>query len=144
MKRVFLVSLLALFFLAACSDDSSKRPTATAKPPTSIAKGKIPRDTDVQPTGDQAAEKPAKMPSSEPAKTTSSTSATRPSKFVYAKMTCNIRKGPGTRYSIIRQASKGEKLEYISLKGNWYKLKVAKGKPQQWVHKSVVTPLEKS
>jgi hypothetical protein len=38
--------------------------------------------------------------------------------------------------------TKGEELEYISLEGNWYKLKVVEGKPQEWVHRSVVV-LEK-
>jgi lipid-binding SYLF domain-containing protein len=59
--------------------------------------------------------------------------------FVYAKTTINIRSGPGTNNSVIRQATKGDALEYLALEGNWYKLKVAKGKPQEWVHKSVVT-----
>lgn len=59
--------------------------------------------------------------------------------FVYAKTTINIRSGPGTNNSVIRQATKGETLEYLSLEGDWYKLKGAKGKTQEWVHKSVVT-----
>jgi uncharacterized protein YgiM (DUF1202 family) len=62
----------------------------------------------------------------------------KPPRFVYARTTCNIRSGPGTNYSIMRKARKGQKLEYISREGNWYKLKGAKGKPQEWVHKSVV------
>jgi hypothetical protein len=41
-------------------------------------------------------------------------------------------------HSVIRQGSKGEGLEYISLEGDCYKLKVAEGSPQEWVHKSVV------
>ena len=67
----------------------------------------------------------------------------KPYRFVYAKTTCNIRRGPGTKYSITRKATKGERLDYISRKGNWYKLKVTKGKPQEWVHKNVVIPPEK-
>ena len=59
--------------------------------------------------------------------------------FVYAKTAINIRSGPGTNNSVIRQATKGDALEYLSLEGDWYKLKVAEGKPQEWVHKSVVT-----
>ena len=59
--------------------------------------------------------------------------------IVYAKSTINIRSGPGTNYSVIRQTTKGEELEYISLEGDWYNLKVAEGKPQEWVHKNVVT-----
>ena len=62
--------------------------------------------------------------------------------IVSAKTTINIRSGPGTNHSVIRQATKGERLEYISLEGDWYKLKVAEGKPQEWVHKSVVTVSE--
>jgi lipid-binding SYLF domain-containing protein len=59
--------------------------------------------------------------------------------FVYAKTTINIRSGPGTNYSVIRKANRGDRLEYISLEGDWYKLKVARGDPQAWVHKGVVT-----
>ncbi len=62
----------------------------------------------------------------------------KPPRIVHAKTACNIRSGPGTKYSITRRASTGEKFEYISLEGNWYRLKVAKGKPQEWVHKGVV------
>jgi hypothetical protein len=62
----------------------------------------------------------------------------KPPQFVQARTVCNIRSGPGTNYSITRRASKGEELEYISLEGNWYRLKVAKGNPQEWVHKGVV------
>ena len=65
----------------------------------------------------------------------------KPSRFVYTRTTCNIRSGPGTNYSITRKAANGELLEYISLEGNWYRLKVPKGKPQEWVHKSVVKSL---
>ncbi len=65
--------------------------------------------------------------------------ATGPSRIVYAKTRINIRSGPGTNYSVVRKATKGEKLEYISLEGDWYKLKGAAGKPQEWVHRSVVT-----
>ncbi len=58
--------------------------------------------------------------------------------FVQARTVCNIRSGPGTNYPITRKASKGEKFEYISLENSWYRLKVAKGEPQEWVHKNVV------
>jgi lipid-binding SYLF domain-containing protein len=68
--------------------------------------------------------------------------ATGAAQFVYAKTTINIRSGPGTNNSVIRQATKGDALEYLSLEGDWYTLKVAKGKPQEWVHKSVVTVSE--
>jgi uncharacterized protein YgiM (DUF1202 family) len=66
--------------------------------------------------------------------------AAGPSRFVSAKTTINIRSGPGTNHSVIRQAAKGERLDYISLEGDWYKLKVAEGKPQEWVHRRVVVP----
>lgn len=59
--------------------------------------------------------------------------------FVYAKTRINIRSGPGTNHSVLRKANKGDRLEYISLEGDWYKLKVARGDPQEWVHRSVVT-----
>ena len=62
----------------------------------------------------------------------------KPPQFVQARTVCNIRSGPGTNYPITRKASTDENLEYISLEGNWYRLKVAKGKPQEWVHKNVV------
>jgi lipid-binding SYLF domain-containing protein len=64
--------------------------------------------------------------------------ASGPSHVVYAKTTINIRRGPGTNHAVIRQAAQGEKLEYVSLDGNWYKLKRAEGQPQEWVHKGVV------
>jgi uncharacterized protein YgiM (DUF1202 family) len=63
-------------------------------------------------------------------------------RFVYAKTTINIRSGPGTNHSVIRKATKGEALEYVSLEGDWYKLKVAEGKPQEWVYRNVVTVSE--
>ena len=63
-------------------------------------------------------------------------------RFVYAKTTINIRSGPGTNNSVIRKATKGEALEYVSLEGDWYKLKVAEGKPQEWVYRNVVTVSE--
>jgi len=66
--------------------------------------------------------------------------AAGPSQMVYAKTTINIRSGPGTNHSVIRQATKGEELAYIALEGDWYKLKVAEGKAQEWVHRSVVVP----
>lgn len=65
----------------------------------------------------------------------------KPSRFVYARTICNIRSGPGTKYPITRKAANGETLEYVSLEGNWYRLKVPQDKPQEWVHKSVVKPV---
>ncbi len=68
--------------------------------------------------------------------------AGRPSQFVYPKTTINIRSGPGTNHSVIRKATKGERLEYISLEGDWYKLRTVEGKPQEWVHEGVVALTE--
>jgi hypothetical protein len=65
----------------------------------------------------------------------------KPSRFVYARTTCNIRSGPGTNYPITRKAANGETLEYVSLEGNWYRLKVPQDNPQEWVHKRVVKPV---
>jgi uncharacterized protein YgiM (DUF1202 family) len=124
MRKIVLSSLFALVLLAACSEDSSDKPKAVTETSSGIVRRSIPKDADVRP--------PTEAP------------ARKQSQFIYAKTTCNIRRGPGTRYSIARKAMKGEKLEYISLEGNWYKLKVGKGRPQEWVHKSVVTPMEKS
>ena len=124
MKKFVLGSLLALVLLVACSEDSSNKPRAVTEPSTSIIRRSIPKDADVKP----AAEAPAN----------------KPSQFVYAKTACNIRGGPGAKYSIVRMVSKGEKLEYVSLEGNWYKLKVAEGQPQEWVHKNVVILSKKS
>ena len=136
MKEFVLVSLLALALLPACSEESSKKSTPVSKPSPSIVRRGIPKDVEITPPAEEPPEKPAKAPASEPAK--------KLSRVVYAKTRCNIRKGPGTKYSIIRKADKGEKLEYISLEGNWYKLRVPNGRPQEWVHKSVVVLPEKS
>jgi len=57
---------------------------------------------------------------------------------VYPKYTVNIRSGPGTKYSIVRKAKKGEELPYTMLKNDWYKLKVENGKPEEWIYKDVV------
>lgn len=65
----------------------------------------------------------------------------KPSRFVFARTTCNIRSGPGTNYPVIRKTANGETLEYISLEGNWYRLKVPQDRPQEWIHKNVVKPV---
>ena len=57
---------------------------------------------------------------------------------VYPKSTVNIRSGPGTKYSIVRKAKRGEELPYTLFKENWYKLKVDNGKPEEWIYKDVV------
>lgn len=124
MRKIVLGSLFALILLAGCSQDSSKKPKAVNEAPSTIVRRSIPKDTEIKPPGEIAAKKP--------------------SQCVYARISCNIRRGPGTRYSIARKATKGEKLEYISLEGNWYKLRKGKGRPQEWVHKSVVMSMEKS
>ena len=124
MKKSALGFLFALILLAACSEDSSNKSKPMTKDSAVIVRRTIPRDSGVKPLAKAHAKKQ--------------------SRFVYAKTACNIRRGPGTRYPIIRRAAKGEKLEYVSLVGNWYKLKVKKGGPQEWVHKSVVIPLKRS
>jgi len=61
--------------------------------------------------------------------------------YVYAKAACNIRKGPGTNYPVVRKAPHGEKLKFISRDGSWYKLQVKGGvAEEEWVHSSVVSP----
>jgi uncharacterized protein YgiM (DUF1202 family) len=122
MKTFVVGSLLGMVFLVACSQDSSDKPRGETKSSTTVVRRSIPSDSH------------AKV----------AARVKKRSGFVYAKTTCNIRTGPGTRYPIARKATKGEKLAYISLKGKWYKLKVKKGKPQEWVHKSVVVPPRKS
>ena len=57
---------------------------------------------------------------------------------VYPKSTVNIRSGPGTTYSVVRKAKKGEELPYTLFKDNWYKLKADNGKPEEWIYKDVV------
>lgn len=121
MKKLVLGSLLALVLSVACSEDSSNKPTAAKEPSPTVVRRSIPKDVNKK----------------RHLKTTKK-SRRKASQFVYARIACNIRRGPGTRYSIVRTANKGEKLEYISREGNWYRLKVGKGEPQEWVHKSVV------
>ena len=119
MKKFVVGGLLVLVLLAVWNQDLWKKPKAVNNSSPIRVRRSVPKKAGV------------KAPSK------------KPYRFVYAKTTCNIRRGPGTKYSITRKATKGEKLEYISRKGNWYKLKVAKGKPQEWVHKNVVIPPEK-
>jgi len=121
MKKLVLASLLALVLPVACGEDSSNKPTAAKEPSPTVIRRSIPTNMHKK-----AHAKTAKGPRREA------------SQFVHAKTACNIRGGPGTRYPIVRKAYKGEKLEYISREGNWFRLKVGKGKPQEWVHKSVV------
>lgn len=116
MKKTLLGSLLALALLISCGENLGNKPKSVGEPSTTRVRQSIQNE--------------------EPSKGASH--------FVYARMTCNIRRGPGTRYSVVRKARKGEKLERVSRKGNWYRLKGTKEKPQQWVHKSVVTSQVKS
>jgi uncharacterized protein YgiM (DUF1202 family) len=118
MKKSALGIFFALAVLAGCGEDSSNKPRGETKRSTTVVRRSIQKGSDVTP--------PAKA------------RAKKPSRFLYVRTACNIRRGPGTRYPIGRRAGKGEKLEYISLVGNWYKLKVKKGRSQEWVHKSVV------
>jgi uncharacterized protein YgiM (DUF1202 family) len=125
MKKFVVGSLLGMVLLVACNENSSNKPGSETKPSTTVVRRSIPGDSDVIKPRAKARTK-------------------KPSRFVRAKITCNIRRGPGTRYPISRRAARGEQLEYISLKGNWYELRVKKGKQQEWVHKSVVVPSKKS
>lgn len=136
MEKIGLCSFLALALLAACSEDSSSKKSGVVRgPSTSIVRRSIPiRRSIPKDVNVKDVKPPAGAPTNKPVKSL----AKKPSQFIYTKARCNIRRGPGTRYPITRRVTKGEKLEYIYLKGNWYKLKVAKGKPQEWVHKSIV------
>jgi uncharacterized protein YgiM (DUF1202 family) len=116
MKKFVVGGLLALVLLAVWSQDLWKKPGDATKSSTIRVRRSIPKEASIKPT------------------------SSKTYRFVYAKTACNIRRGPGTTYPITRKATKGERLEYISRKGNWYKLKGGKGKPQEWVHKNVVIP----
>ena len=116
MKKFVVGGLLVLVLLAVWSQDLWKKPRTVDNTSTIRVRRSIPKEASIKPTSEKSY------------------------RFVYAKTACNIRRGPGTRYSITRKATKGERLDYISRKGNWYKLRVARGKPQEWVHKNVVIP----
>jgi hypothetical protein len=60
-------------------------------------------------------------------------------KYLYAKMTCNIRSGPGTDYPIVGVASQGERFQIAYRVDAWYKLKVEEGEPERWMHRSVLS-----
>jgi uncharacterized protein YgiM (DUF1202 family) len=120
MKKFVVGGLLVLvFLLVVYSQDLWEKPGTVTEPFPTRVRRSIPKEASIKPTSKKTY------------------------RFVYAKTACNIRRGPGTTYSITRKATKGERLEYISRKGNWYKLKGGKGKPQEWVHKNVVIPPEK-
>lgn len=53
----------------------------------------------------------------------------------------NLRAGPGTRYSILGQVSKPEKLYIISEENNWYKIEPPYG-TTGWIHSNQVSLLE--
>ncbi len=116
MKKSLLGSMLALALLISCGENLGDKPEAGSKSSTTRVRQSI---------QDAAPSKGA-------------------SHFVFTIMTCNIRRGPGTQYPVVREARKGEKLECVARRGNWYKLKGTKKMPQQWVHKSVTTARVKS
>ncbi len=64
-------------------------------------------------------------------------------KYLYAKMACNIRSGPGTDYPIVGVASEGERFQIAYHLDGWYKLKTAEGEPERWMHHSVLSIHEK-
>ena len=116
MKKSLLGSMLTLALLISCGEDLGNKPKSVSEPSTTRVRQSIQNEA------------PSRGASH----------------FVYTRMTCNIRRGPGTQYSVVREARKGEKLEYVARRGDWYKLKGTKEKPQQWVHKSVITARVKS
>ncbi len=64
--------------------------------------------------------------------------------FVYAKSVVNIRKGPGKNHSVVGKTHPGEKLEYMSRSGDWFKLVPDGEKKERYIHNSIVlSQLEK-
>jgi uncharacterized protein YgiM (DUF1202 family) len=47
------------------------------------------------------------------------------SDYYYATNKLNVRSGAGAQYPVITVLEKGEKVELISKKGNWYKIKIS-------------------
>ena len=60
-------------------------------------------------------------------------------KYLYAKMTCNIRSGPGTNFAVVGVASQGDRFRIAYRVDDWYKLKTEKGEPERWMHRSVLS-----
>jgi len=60
-------------------------------------------------------------------------------KYLYAKMTCNVRSGPGTEYPVVGVASQGERFQIAYRINGWYKLKGEEGAPERWIHRSVLS-----
>lgn len=54
----------------------------------------------------------------------------------------NLRKGPGTSYSIIERLKKGQKLTFLAMKGNWVKVRVNSSKAVGFVYYKYVLVLE--
>ncbi len=63
-------------------------------------------------------------------------------KYLYAKMTCNIRSGPGTEHPVVGVASQGQRFQIAYRVGGWYKLKDEEGEPERWMHRSVLSTQE--
>jgi len=59
-------------------------------------------------------------------------------RYVYAKTAANIRSGPSTSHDIVRKTRIGEKLEYTTMAGAWYKLAEGSAGADRWIHYSVV------
>lgn len=58
-------------------------------------------------------------------------------KGVVTVSSLNVRKGAGTKYSIIDKLKKNSKVNIVSLNGNWFKIKLSSNKIG-WVHKNYV------
>lgn len=108
-KRIGFLPLLLIVFAAliVIGYIANKTSSPPKSPPSSIVRQSVPQKGELESTPKE------------------------PSQFIYTRTSCNIRKGPGTKYPVVGKAGKGEKLEYSSLEGNWYRLKVAIGEPQK-------------
>ena len=66
-------------------------------------------------------------------------STLRENNFLYTiYKTVNIRKGPGTNYSILESVKLNTKLIYLTEEGNWYKVKVYNTGTEGYVYKQSV------
>lgn len=66
-----------------------------------------------------------------------SVTAVAPHHVVKVK-TANLRKGPGSKYPVLGQASYGDVLRTVRRQGDWVVVKLPQGKGQAWVASSLV------
>ena len=78
------------------------------------------------------------MTTSRQATQSRTTTPTRSYAAVYPKSTANLRAGPSTKHEIVGTGSAGERLEYLSKSGSWYRLRPGTDSTERWVHESVV------